>query len=382
MGTILAKEQSDYIKKIRADIRKLDIDGWMCESTEWEAGGRYKPCHIFFNNDKDISFIADYNGNVLSDRTDGGITEDLKEYARLEGEIRQVAEGIKEAPKHEPVYYGFTQLSHGADHVFIFTKEQIEEENPEILPYMPTKEDEDTEISFFPIGGSNSADASVSLLKGDAAAKEYLTREAYGPDYEDPPISAYSEYYWGLMTDEGCMQELLDKFGLKKEDVEKKAEAGIEVAIDDICVTLGIEQKEFCDDKYRDIRMSDVYFLERMEELLDKSDLTFSEKTATSEPEIMVKLPESISKSLLSENGFKVYTDDKDLINKTYLVIEKEPDNEISFGFTEYGGRNTLDPGLKNGNTEFVKEQIQKIIEEKVKEIEEIQEKNNEDRVI
>ena len=353
MGTILSREQSNYIKKIRADIRKLDIEGWMCEGTEWEAGGSYKPCHIFFNNDKDISFIADYNGNILSDRTDGGITEDLKEYARLEGEIRQVAE---EKLEHEQIYYGFTQSSHGADHVFIYTKEQIEKEYPEILVYMPTKEDEDTEISFFPIGGSNSADASVSLLKGDAAAKKYLTREAYGPDYEDPPISAYSEYYWGLDTSEGCMQELLNKFGLKKEDVEREAEAGIEVAIDDICTTLGIEQREFCDDKYRDIRMSNVYFLERMEELLDKSDLTFS----TSEPKIQIKLSESMSKSLLSENGYNVYTDDKDV----YLAIEREPDGEVEWNF--YGGGDTLDPGKYTGNTEFIKERMQKIIEEAV----------------
>lgn len=349
MGTILSREQSDYIKEIRADIRKLDIDGWMCEGTEWEAGGSYKPCHIFFNNDKDISFIADYNGNILSDRTDGGITEDLREYARLEGEIRQVAEG-KPVSKREPIYYGFTQSSHGADHVFIYTKEQIEKENPEILTYMPTREDEDTEISFFPIGGSNSADASVSLLKGDAAAKKYLTREAYGPDYEDPPISAYSEYYWGLDTSEGCMQELLDKFGLKKEDVEREAEAGIETAIDDICTTLGIDQKDFYDDKYRNIRMSDVYFLERMEELLDKSDLTLSK--------MQIKLSESMSKSLLSENGYNAY--DKDV----YMVIEREPDGEVMWNF--YGGGDTLDPGKYTGNTEFIKEQMQKIIEEAV----------------
>ncbi len=98
MGGILNERQTQQIKAIRRQIQELDIDGWMCEGTEYEDNdGNIKCGHIFFNNDLDESFIADYDGNVLPGGSAPYLAQrpDLLKYAALEGQIRKIAEGTE-----------------------------------------------------------------------------------------------------------------------------------------------------------------------------------------------------------------------------------------------------------------------------------------------
>ena len=94
MGMILSKEQTEQIKEIRKQIAGLDIDGWMCEGTEYEdANGNIRCGNIFFNNDLDVSFVADYDGNVIPGGYAGFMNNsDLLKYAVLEGKIRKICE--------------------------------------------------------------------------------------------------------------------------------------------------------------------------------------------------------------------------------------------------------------------------------------------------
>ena len=170
------------------------------------------------------------------------------------------------------VYYGFTQLSHGADHIYIYTEDQILQEfakrgiDPAVLP----KDDKTTELDFFPVGGSNSATSVITRLEGDESIKEYLQQKALGPDFSDPTLVDLAEYYWGLQTDEGCLQELLDRLGLDQDTLEHDAMEDINNEIAMICDTLGITSKDFYEDYFRDFRRSDVYFINEIEDLVRK----------------------------------------------------------------------------------------------------------------
>ena len=81
MATILTKEQSDEVKNIRQLERKLNIDGWMCEGADDNL-------LVFFNNEKDELFYADYFGNIKSRSCD--VPLDVKKYAELEGKIARI----------------------------------------------------------------------------------------------------------------------------------------------------------------------------------------------------------------------------------------------------------------------------------------------------
>lgn len=269
----------------------------------------------------------------------------------------------------DQIYYGFIQVNHGADHVFIYTRGQIENEfarygiKPNVLP----EGDDISELDGFPIGGSNSAPSRIWKLEGDKAAKNFLLWEAEGPDYEDPPLRGLAEYYFALDTNEGCMRELLDKFGIDKKAQEKKAMKTIEDDAAMVCDTLGISFGDFYEDEYAYVRMSEVYFLSKIKELIhsaeEKGELVWSDNT--DEPEIRLKLDEDTAKNILSRNSFDVRVKDKNMIDETYLVIEKEPDGEIVYDFIEYAGGNSLEIPCDESE-ELMAAMIQKFVEEAV----------------
>ena len=269
----------------------------------------------------------------------------------------------------DQIYYGFIQVNHGADHVFIYTKEQILEEferykiNPAVLP----EGDDISELDGFPIGGSNSAPSRIWELYGDEAAKAFICGEADGPDYEDPSLVGLAEYYFALDTNEGCMKELLDKFGIDKEAQEKKAMKAIEDDTAMVCNTLGISFNDFYEDEYAYVRVSEVYFLSKIKELIrsaeEKGELVWSDNT--DEPEIHLKLDEDTAKEILRHNSFDVWGKDKNMIDETYLVIEKEPDGEIVYDFIEYAGGNSLDIPCDESE-ELMEAMIQKFVEDAV----------------
>lgn len=81
MGKILSDSQCAQIKTIRAKIRKLDTEGWLCE------GGDENRL-VFFNNETDQYFDSDYYGNILT--SNFTVTLALKERAKLEGQIMMI----------------------------------------------------------------------------------------------------------------------------------------------------------------------------------------------------------------------------------------------------------------------------------------------------
>lgn len=88
MATILDSAKCSKIKDIRKKIDSLELDGWLCEGTDQPG----YPANVFFNNDLDESFIADYNGQILS----SSVTDmnwKLQELARLTGQISRICYG-------------------------------------------------------------------------------------------------------------------------------------------------------------------------------------------------------------------------------------------------------------------------------------------------
>lgn len=89
MAKILNDTQTNQIKAIREEIRKLKLDDWLCEGTD--SLGSYGL--VIFNNELDKYFIVDYfglirGGNMNQDE----ITADLRTLAKLNGKIAQINE--------------------------------------------------------------------------------------------------------------------------------------------------------------------------------------------------------------------------------------------------------------------------------------------------
>ena len=159
-------------------------------------------------------------------------------------------------------YYGVIQGCHGADHVYLYTEEQINAEfekygiNRDYLP--ESAEDTGTYDILWPMGGSNSSATYLELCETKEDAVRFLTQTALGPDFEDPELVDLAEYYWQIETDEGCAGDIITEFGINKEETEKDAIAGINSQIEEICGQLHIRPADFYQTEYRDIRVSEV----------------------------------------------------------------------------------------------------------------------------
>ena len=81
----LDKQQSKIIKELNYLFRKKYPD-WLCEGNENTKGN---PCNGIFNNTTNEFFLADFDGNIISDIE---ITDDIKDMARIQGLIRKVAD--------------------------------------------------------------------------------------------------------------------------------------------------------------------------------------------------------------------------------------------------------------------------------------------------
>lgn len=96
MAGILNEEQSEMIKKIAKTMKLLNFDGWLCEGSEFEdKNGNIVPCNVFFNNDKDVSFLASYDGEFLEGHgiKKNDIPLDVLYYAGLEGMVMKIVNG-------------------------------------------------------------------------------------------------------------------------------------------------------------------------------------------------------------------------------------------------------------------------------------------------
>lgn len=160
-------------------------------------------------------------------------------------------------------YYGIIQSANGADHLWIFDeKELLKELNKYGIPddVLPNESEKCSEIDNFPI--MNASPSGIVFITSENEIKQLLTMQAPGPDYADPPLIAYSEYYWRIETEKGCAGEWIEKFNYDKEELEKKAVEHLDEICDNICKSLNITKEQFYKDEYRDIRYSDAVEME------------------------------------------------------------------------------------------------------------------------
>ncbi len=83
---ILSQEATDLLKAERKKFEPYAEKGWLCE------GGEHGDitCNVFFNNDTDEFFRADYNGNILYNALKGTSLSDAKEMAKIYGKIMTI----------------------------------------------------------------------------------------------------------------------------------------------------------------------------------------------------------------------------------------------------------------------------------------------------
>ena len=85
MAKILTEMQCHRVKALNRQFNTYAERGWMCEGSD-----RYGLCNAIFNNDTDEIFWADYNGNILEGEIKSESLADIREMARIQGNIAKV----------------------------------------------------------------------------------------------------------------------------------------------------------------------------------------------------------------------------------------------------------------------------------------------------
>ncbi len=173
-------------------------------------------------------------------------------------------------------YYGIIQSNHGADHVFLYTEDQIKQDFTDLdidVDLLPVPTNSPIDLDGYPIGGSNSGAAQIFFLNDEEAAINFLSQKALGTDYDDPELCDLAEYYWSIDRGEygnGYAAQFLKDRGLDIDLIEGNAIKDIDNEIDDICTVLGVPNSEwFYDEPYCHIRSSDIDEIKRIFTTLD-----------------------------------------------------------------------------------------------------------------
>lgn len=77
----------EKIKELRGKFKTFAKRGWMCEGSD-VFGFEH---NVFFNNDTDEMFYADYDGNILDSNVKSESLDNIKLMAKIEGEIMKIA---------------------------------------------------------------------------------------------------------------------------------------------------------------------------------------------------------------------------------------------------------------------------------------------------
>lgn len=172
-------------------------------------------------------------------------------------------------------YVGLTQSYYGHEYRFIFPKEEAIKEGCTVGEW--------DDISF-PMGGSNASSTFTEELRDEDSIREFLTREAYGPDLEDPLLIDIAEYRMSIGLDNGCAGEFLEKFGLTARELEQDDDM---LRRKDRCQNMMAEMKPYAElvDEIMSTMQFDMCEFERPVDKIDfenpfygdGSDLRFSE---------------------------------------------------------------------------------------------------------
>lgn len=262
-------------------------------------------------------------------------------------------------------YYGVQQYNHGAEYIWVFTKEQLQADFDYYrFDYYPLG-NESFEIDFYPIGGFDSSCSSVTPIANEKEALLFLKQEAVGPDYYNPKLIDMAEYCYQIETDKGCAGEILEKYGIYKEELEEKATFKIDQAIDFIKDTLNIKISDFYNNPYRNLTVLDVNRIAKLKQelencIFDKIDFSKDEVS------VMLQLSEKLSKRLLRQNG---YYEPETLNKPVYLKINI--DNETAtndWKVVDNAGNNLDYLSAEKENNDIVKDYINQFIETKISE--------------
>jgi hypothetical protein len=173
-------------------------------------------------------------------------------------------------------YYGIIQSNHGADHVFLYTEDQIKQDFVDTgigVDLLPTPTNSPIDLDGYPIGGSNSGAAQIFFLTDEEAAVNFLSQKALGADYDDPELVDLAEYYWSIDRGEygnGYAAQFLKDHNLDIDLIESKAVEDVDKEFNDLCDVLGIKDDESVyDDPYCHIRSSDIAEIKRIFTTLD-----------------------------------------------------------------------------------------------------------------
>lgn len=134
MQEALTKEQANKIFELKEKANKLDVRGWSCESENIRTGyapdpantAKFIPCNIFRNNTFGVYILANYNGDILLQNANSLITRELREFMKIEGEMKKVMD--------DPEYGKDKELSNenpDRDKIFSFQGEEISDEDPQ-----------------------------------------------------------------------------------------------------------------------------------------------------------------------------------------------------------------------------------------------------------
>lgn len=115
--------------------------------------------------------------------------------------------------------YGVMQTHYGHEYRWLFTGEEIQRQMSARGRQLTL--DDETWVSFWPFGGSNSSDAVITRLDSDDKIKNFLTERA-DSELDDPTLCDIAEFYVTVDVEDGsCTQEYLDKFGLTLKELEQ-----------------------------------------------------------------------------------------------------------------------------------------------------------------
>jgi len=115
--------------------------------------------------------------------------------------------------------YGVMQTHYGHEYRWLFTGEEIQRQMSARGRQLTL--DDETWVSFWPFGGSNSSEAVITRLDSDDKIKNFLTERA-DSELDDPTLCDIAEFYVTVDVEDGsCTQEYLDKFGLTLKELEQ-----------------------------------------------------------------------------------------------------------------------------------------------------------------
>ncbi len=140
LANALTQEQANRIFELKEKANKLDVRGWSCESENIRTGyapdpantSKFIPCNIFRNDAFGVYILADYNGDILLQNANNLITRELRDFMKIEGEMKKVMDDPEYGKDKELLSDKESSNENpDRDKIFSFQGEEISDEDPQ-----------------------------------------------------------------------------------------------------------------------------------------------------------------------------------------------------------------------------------------------------------